>query len=352
MQRPAIVLLAHDIAPSTAFGAIAPVLQGTLGNDYEVKTILGKGKDISLTDEQIAHEASSAKLLMVGMSAPGKNARQELVALAAADASGVRYGFFADTFGCHNRPWFADFRQDARFVFVVGKNDESSARNLFPNAIVDVSGNPVWEGFFTPSTNRDEVRTKLGVPDDAKMILCSAHKDVAITFGTMMVVVDALSSVRKNIPIIPIMSPHPSDQNPPEFYESLVKLGNVGLRIVYKSEMGGSDLLVGSDLLIQVASTLGVEAACQRKPVIDVMSEVALNRNVETFGQREWALCEAGVSLRCDLRWTELARYIKELFHGTISLFENQEKEFPVPIEKGASVRKIVETLSRFALAS
>lgn len=362
-----IVLVGRDQAPAGALKKVQEYLASLSndGNSYKVLDFLGDGQ---FTKESVGERVLTADVLLVGMSSSADLAEKEICAAETAVRAHTPFGFYADTFGCYKRPWFAKLRDKASFVFVVDKKEAESARELFPNAKVVASGNPMWEDFFTPKLSREEVRERLGVEDGQRMILCPGGKLLAVNmqhFGGVISAAHMLGMNPKDWKIV--LAIHPGDGNYDglyklekkkdsdeyehkrieNIYKDLAEYSKVPVVVVPKSQMPTPHIIPGCDVVVESASTIGIEVVCQRKPVTEFFTETALNRLEETGIGRSYELCEQGVAREVSYNPAELANAILDLvvYDGFREMRKRQEEYYPPPSEKGEAIRKMVATL-------
>lgn len=367
-----IVLVGRDTAPANALKKLQDYLASLSneGGSYKVFDFLGNGQ---FTKESIGERVLTADVLLVGMSSSAKLAEKEIYAAETAVRANTPFGFYADTFGCHKRPWFAKLRDKASFVFVVNKKEAESAQELFPNAKIVASGNPMWEGFFTPRLSREEVRERLGIEDGQRMIFCPGGKLLAVNmqhFGGVISASHVLGMNPEDWKIV--LATHPGDENYDglfkfekkedsdeyeykrieNIYKDLVKYSKVPVAVVSPSQMATSHMISGCDVVVESASTIGIEAVCQRKPVIEFFTEAALNRLEETGIGRSYELCEQGVAREVHYDPSKLATAICDLtlYEDVLrGLRARQAEHYPEPSEKGEAIRKMVATLVEVA---
>lgn len=347
-----IVLVGRDVAPS---GCLSKVKEGLIGKGMQVVDFLGNGGPLNASEETIKQAVAKAYVVLTGMSSSPELAREELAAADFADRNGITYGFYADTFGSYKRPWFSHLRDGANFVFVVDQEEAEDAGKYFKNAKIVVSGNPFWEEFCFPRLSYHQTREVLGVFDDEKMILCPGSKALTVNIAFFSAVIDAVhlltdGDTRKFKIFLAI---HPGDHNDLCAYGELVKFSSVPVKIITYDMMLMSDMVPGADIVVESASTVGIEAAHQRKPVIDYFTEIALSRLYEASGSRLWKPCCLGAAIEV-LSYrggpAELAQMIDYyLFRGGDKIMRlHQEKAYPIPSEKGFTVRLIQDTVLSF----
>lgn len=341
-----VVLLAHDVAPSQALKMIEKEL---MTRDLSVWSYLGNGGEITADPSDIAATIRNSDVVLLGMSSSEKLATEEIAAAEAALEHRTPYGFYADIYKCVRRPWFERVREGASFVFVINSDEATAARELFPNAKVVISGNPLWEDFFMPKRPREEVREKLEVASDETMVLCPGGKSAVVNILHWGGVIEALSDLSTDPKHWKIfLALHPGDKTPPDFYQDLVTHSRVPAKIVAKEFLSSSEMLSGCDLVIESCSTIGIEAACLRKPVISYLSEIALGRLEKGSGSRSWELCVLGVAEEVRGEPMQLANCVGNLldYGGAASLLVRQAEVYPEPPERGSAVRKMIATLA------
>lgn len=367
------VLVARDIAPSGAFERLIPELEK---NGFYVDSFLGKGKPLSEKRHEIetaiavpgvngvAHPV--ADVVVVGMSSSKELAEPEIAACETAIQANIPYGFYGDTYGCHERAregaWFGPFRERASFFFAINEEEANKAMKTFPSAdSVIATGNPLWEDFAFPKFSREEVRANLGLEPDEKFILSPGGKSPVVNilvWGNLIEAARILAAGGRKIKLI--FAPHPGDraiyalsvdQNPLGIYDDLVKFSPVPVQFTDKS-VKTSELVPGADLVVEWGSTIGIEAAHLRIPVVSFATEIGKKRLMSTSGSEKLEPVELGVSLGVSSREV-LVNMLGQLLSGgpsAESLRKRQEQVYPAPPERGAAVQKMAETL--FTLAT
>lgn len=292
-------------------------------------------------------------VVLLGMSSSPELAKEELAACEAAVKNGVPFCLFADTFRAWARPWFEPYREVASVLFVVSPAEAEKARELFPNAKIVASGNPTWEDFFFPKYTREEVRQKLGVTENQIMALVPGGKNLAVNMLLFGGVIEAVNIFLLKRTFKIILSVHPADGNYNGnacIYDDLARFSRMKVVVVPKNVFPGPDMIPGCDVVVQSFSTIGIGAACQRKPVIEFLTYAGLaNMELQTK-VRVPETAELGIADICygdDI--VTLASHIVELSRLESpmrdALLLQQEKVFPLPAEKGAAVKMIISAL-------
>lgn len=353
-----VVLIAQDIAPSLAFEMLAVEL-ASRGHDAEL--LIGKGKAFPVTLDEVRKTARNADIVVVGMSSSAKLAEPEVVACEEAILTVIPYGFYGDTYHCHERArngsWFATCRQNAEFFFAINEEEASAAKDVLinPNLVSVATGNPTWENYFFPKYTRQEVRAKYGVADDEVLALAPGGKAPVVNIMIWGLLVDAMAELERKSRIM--VAYHPGDRTP---YVVDPDKGNAQLNIYgdlktfspvpvefLPSDVKTSDVLPGADVVIEWGSSIAIEAAHQRIPVISVSTEVGRKRTFSTSKTEKWEAVELGISEEArDLK--DLKLMLEELTSdGAIRqyLLETQARVYPKPQAKGSAVRKMADTL-------
>lgn len=360
-----ILVVGHDLAPSEAFGKkIVPELEK---RGYHVTAFLAKGSE-ALTPDQIAPIVAAvgdADAVLLGMSASSALAAEEIAAGEAARNAGKPFALFADTFMVH-RTWFTDLEKDAAAVFTVNKKVADRVRKYYREGAIVVSGNPIWEDFFFPETTREAVRTKMRIAEREKVVLVPGGKVMEINRDLLQAAMNATHKVsnRHSCSYRVLFSVHPGDKTDPSAYYDLIANPSNSAEIVTKAKASTDDLVLACDILIESMSTAGIYAACQRKPVIDYLTERALDRLEKMTGMRTWDLCEEGAACAVYERRAyqrmdfcgdparaiavQMARLLTDECPEGKQLRDVQEKLFVEPKERGMAVRVIADTLETF----
>lgn len=352
------LLVARDVAPSQALTEVMKELEK---QGHEPLACLDFGKPSEIPLGTTARLVADSDIVLIGMSCTAERSAEEINVAQTAITQGIPLALYADTYNCHNRPWFKEVIPQASALFVINEEEAKKARETFPGLIVVASGNPMWEGFCFPKYSRAEVRKQLGIAEDEIFILAPGGKSATVNILFWGGILEALHNAclrDKKFQLVLALHPgdrnseaiDPKDQKPLEVYADLVKYSPVPTRMLGKEIPTRliSDLIPGIDLLIESASTIGIEAAHQRKPVIDYFTEVALARMKEGTGSRDWDPCWLGVA-KATYCVPDLATIIEQLLddnHYTKThQLERQQEIYPAPPKKGAAVKKIVETL-------
>ena len=369
------VLVGGMAAPSKAFSMVKLRLEA---EGWQAAAFLGGGKPIPAALDEMLAAVEKASMVLVGMSVPEAQAKEELAVAQKAVELGKPLGLYADTFGACKREHFSSLRDKANLVFVLNEEEKKTAEGLYPNAKVVVSGNHEWEDASFPRFSREEMRAKLGVSDDEKLLLLAGHKSVPITAFLLMSVVHAVNYpyLKETAKLKVIFAPHPGDGVSPKVYAEPVLYTDVPVIIVTKEKTyvrkepagpgrepeleerdGGfpsSDLLPAADILAESASTFCQAAAIQRIPVISVLTEVSKKRNVLVFGQREWEPVLQGVAREVVGDANELVDLLSDLLNmyseKSQIMFARQEDLHPGFKEKGEFSKRIVQAMEEVVL--
>lgn len=288
-----IVLIAQDNGPSEALNLLAEEL---VSRSHVVYPFLAYGK--TGTDESALEDiVQDADFVVCGMSSSATLSHEEIAAARMALGYSVPLGFFSDTFGSWNRDWFTKELERASLLFAVNRQEREEARLRFPNLNVVAAVNPCWEKFYAFEHDRSAVRAALGVENDVKLILSPGKKIAAVNIVLWSNLVEACW-IMADCQIL--LSPHPGDRTPLGIYADLIKFCAVPTRIVTAAEMPTSQTLCGCDLVVEFASSIGIEAACKRIPVIDFFTPLLLKNLEMEHGTKNWPLCTSRSAITTD----------------------------------------------------
>ncbi len=398
-----VCLVGRDMAPSEAFEMLAAGL--SKAGHSGLTLMVGKGKPLAWTLEDIEVAVSNSDVIIVGMSSKRELAEPEIGACAAAVAAGKPFGFYGDTYHCHERAgegsWFGPFRNEARFFFAVNGEEAEAAKLVFPNATCVATGNPKWENYAFPRKTREEVRRELGVTDDEIFVLAPGGKSPDVNLPQWEALLEAFASLMtEDLKFRVVFSTHPGDRTPEAvdpivirkgveravqclkamlddkqltsalidaaeqgldkdiaaafadpnanlgIYGDLLKFSAVPVMMADRN-VKTSDLVPGADLIVEWGSSIGIEAAHQRLPIVSLATMVGRRRMASTSKTVKWELCELGVSVEVDSAdgAHSLAEAIGDLLEDSSAQKERQAQVYPVPAERGTSIRKMVEAL-------
>lgn len=356
-----IVMVAGDFTESAILEKVKVALE-VRGHKIQAFLAHGKPPTYSKKDVEKAIEMATDIVFL----AVSNNLDETLHAGETARRLGIPFGIYAGGQpGCYEQSDFRHLRTDARFVFVFSDKELGPAKTLFPQAQITSSSSPFWEEFFFPELSRDDARKRLGLEDEKTVILCPGDKDIVLNSLLFGLTIEAahdpalVGSIGRVI-----LSLHPGDRTPFKDYANLgVYSSKVPVTFVSREMpvmpesvhpkvdvrvMSTSQALSGADVLVTFISTLGYEAACQRKPVINFFFEYGEARLESYRGHRRWEQCENGTSASVHhASVVELAGTIKVLLtrEGFGPMRRRQEEVYPKPSKRGTSVETIVKAL-------
>ncbi len=338
-----IVLVGQMAASTNGFRPLEAELKK---QDYGVRAYLAAGKPLHDVANEIFENVGTADLVLTGMSSEEGLVVEEVIALESAIFKGIPVGLYADTFGVHRRKWFEHLRGQISFLLVTNQEEADDAKTIYPNTEIVVSGNPSREAYFTPVWTYEQSRQILGIKPDTKVVLCPQGKNLEVNSGHISGVLQAIDLLPEKDKFKVFITLHPGDLNSLDGYSEFVKSGVAGIT---KKVIPSSALVPPVDIIVESASDVGVEAACQRKPVIDYFTEKALDRLEESTGSRKWVVCEKGAS-EAIYNPDKLASAIARLLttEGYAPMCERQEALFPAPAEKGSATKIMAETIKKY----
>lgn len=357
------VLVGRDAAPSGCFKRLEQILKES---KIHVDLIVGEGKPLTKTMERITLAASHATVVVLGMSSSLEFAHPEIAAGNAARNAGVPYGFYGDVLRCWARArkgaWFEELAPDVSFYFGLTQADADAAREVFPNAQLIGTGNPLREEMAFPRFTREEVRAKLSIMPEEKMVLAPGSKFTAGNMASWVVVVDALwfltgKGQRFNL----VLATHPGDrtsyaidadtQKAMKLYEELVSFSPIPAKIVAKDVFTTSDMVPGADIIVEFGSSIGIEGAYQNVPVVSLGFEILFRRleSASSFRTPEAVIDGISESVAGDA--SKLADAIRRLLtpEGFAPMRARQQELCPKPTERGAALRKIADAIAQIA---
>ncbi|OGY65335.1 MAG: hypothetical protein A3A16_02715 [Candidatus Harrisonbacteria bacterium RIFCSPLOWO2_01_FULL_44_18] len=362
MNRKA-VLIARDFAPSGCFKRLEPILKE---RGFDVDLFIGEGKPLIKTAEEIALAASHASVVILGMSSSLELAQPEIAAGEATRTAGVPYGFYGDVPRCwaraRNGAWFEKLAPATAFYFGVTQADADVAHEVFPNARLVGTGNPLREEMAFPRFTRDEVRSKLGVAIDEKIVL-AAGGGGQFGVGNMAswtIVMEALSLLRaKGQRFQLILATHPGDRTPyaidaatqkeMKLYDKLIFFSPVPARIVGREVLTTSDMVPGADIIVEFGGSIGIEGAYQNVPVVSLGFEVLFRILERISGNRVLEAVGSGLSELVVADASKLADKIRILLtaDGFVQMRARQQELCPRPTERGAALRKMADVIEQ-----
>lgn len=360
MNRKA-VLVGYDAAPSGCFKRLEPVLKEY---GFDVGLFISEGKPLIESIEEIALAASSTHVVLLGMSSSLELAQSEIAAGEAAKKAGVPYGFYGDVPRCWARArsgaWFEQLAPGAAFYFGVTQADADAAREVFPNAQLIGTGNPLREETAFPSFTREEVRAKLNIMPEEKLVLAPGGKFAAGNMASWVIVMDALALLTAQGQRFQlVLAPHPGDRTPylvdsatqeeMKLYDELISVSPVPARIVTKDTLTTPDIVPGADVIVEFHSSIGIQGAYQGVPIVSLGFEVLFRRFEEASGTRTLEVVDGGVSELVVTGASELAETVKRLLTpgGFAEMHAKQRELYPKPKERGAALRKIAEAIAQ-----
>ena len=341
-----ILMIGQMVASTNGFKPLEVELKK---QDYDVRAYLPAGKPLHDVAEEIFENAGNADLVLTGVSSEQNLAQEEVKSLELAIARGVPCGLYADTFGVHRRTWFKHLREKITFLFVINEEEKKDAKTIYPNTDIIVSVNPTREAYFTPIWTYEQSRSILGITQDEIVVLCPQGKNLAVNKEHIGGMIQAIESLSMKDKFRVFVCMHPGDLNPLESYCDFLK-SSVKVAFVTKNIMRSSILVPPADLVIESGSDIGVEACCQRKPVVSFFTKIATDRLSAQKETSKWSPCELGAEKAVYGDVNELASAISELLtpEGYAPMRERQEKVFPQPDEKGTAVRIMASAIEKY----
>lgn len=359
MNKKRVLLVASDFAPSACFKRLEPVLQE---RGFSVTLIVGEGKPMRGMARDVALAASRADMVVLGMSNPAEHAELEIAAGKEAKSIGVPYGFYGDVRRswrlARSGLWFGDIAKDAAFYFGVTQDDADAARVVFPAAQLVGTGNPLREDMAFPRLNRESVRARMNILPHENFVLAPGGTFSAKNMASWMMLIEALSSLSSSGDSFQlVLTAHPGDRIPHaidaitqekmQLYQELVSFSPVPTQIITRDVLATSDMVPGADIVVEFASSIGIEAACQNIPVVTLGFEVLLRELERVSGSRVPEAVEDGLSELVMADASALASTIKRLLtpEGFAPMRARQCEVCTKPAERGGALRAMADVL-------
>ncbi len=319
-----------------------------------------------MSNEEIMLAASGASLVVLGMSSSADLAQVEIMAGSSARDAGVPYGFYGDVPLCWARArvgaWFEGLATDASFYYGVTQADADAAHAVFPKARLIGTGNPLREEMAFPRFSREQVRNRLKIEADEKLVLAPGGKFAAGNIASWVVVMEALSLLsRKGQRFQLVLATHPGDRTPcavdvttqkeSGLYEELLSFSPVPTKIVSKDVLSTSEMVPGADIIIELGSSIGIEGAYQGVPVVSMGFEVMFRRLEQVSGTRSLEAVSDGLSELAAADANCLKDTIQRLLSpsGFVQMRARQRQLCPRPKERGAALLTIANAIAQMA---
>lgn len=356
MSNANILLVAHDTAPSRCLAMLIEPLLQSVG---VVGPVLN-AQEYPLGDAVLQQRVQFSDFVLIGMSSSEEYAEIELKAAQFAREAKVPYGFYSDTKFAINRAapgfWFHELAQDASLV--VGVMHKGAAI-LFPKAYKVQTGNPLDEEMsFPTSFERGVVRDKLDVRCADMLVHVAGGKFPAANCTMLMLVAEAVAQIHDGRQWEVVFTPHPGDPaltyplnrvGVPQLYAEIAKYSPVRLQVILKERIASNEVLVGSDVLVELTGSVSRMAAYQRIPVVSLHSESTDAWFKAEGGMLPYELVAAGAAVPAKYDVQVLANDLRMLVVPGEPIRErilaNQRKNYIPSTERGVAVRAICDAL-------
>lgn len=357
-----ITFVARDFAYSACFERLAPILRS---KGFNAVLFIGKGKPLCQYTEEIAlkETVKSSDLVILGMSSSPELAKPEIAAGIVAEQEHIPFGFYGDMPGVwvQAKPgnWLAELAKNAAFYFGITEEDAKKAKEAFPNAKLIGTGNPLREEMAFPRFSRYEIRQKLGIKGDEKLILVPGGKFPANDIFLLTITIEALAKLaKKGFKFNLIFSKHPGDrlqyaidqvtQEKLNVYEQMFSRSPVRANILGNDAIFNTcDIIPGADMVIECGSSASFAAIYNNIPVITIGSEIFLNYFNSLRGENILEIARRKISLPVAPNSSDLTKAIAKLLtpEGFAPLRLRQQKNCPKPI-KGAALNKMADIIT------
>ncbi len=346
-------MIGGDVAPTNCFKA----LEAIFPDAFKVPAILGGGKPILLSESEIELAVNKADVLLLGLSASPESVQTELWAARAALKAGIPYGYYSDMALCPFRPWLkGEIADNASFVVGLLPEDMAELHKMYPQAHCVNTGNPLHAAMAFPAKCRDTIRGELGVTSDEKLILVAGNKFAAGNFQILSLVLETLERFPGSKYLVMFL-PHPGDStlraidkmtgSPLPLYSEMLDESSV--RTLYAT-MPTPIAMAGADLVVDFTGDASVRAAYLRIPLINVVTEILLNRFEKEVGSRIVTTLKNGAgfglpefSTAC--LWDTITQLLNPSSKKAQNLYQAQVVAYPVPKDQNIPFQAIIEVI-------
>ena len=274
-----VLVVAADYGESqVALGLCEKLLEA----GASVQNLLGNGQDPSpITIDMVQRGVALSDIVVVLTS---DNTAIEVAAASFAVMNSKKLVFVSLGFRSWEKEDFTPFRKHVSLVVVSDQIEAEKATDLYPNANVLVSGDPLCEGMASPSLSREEVRAKLAITKNQALVLISGEKEININIPLGVTVLEALRLMSAPKLFRVIFTIHPGHALLPkqvtanipeliEFYWSQLEgyIPDVEVTSSCKANpfgIGTPDMVAGADIVVGTNSTEQVRAAYQHIPAV------------------------------------------------------------------------------------
>lgn len=271
------VLVARDVGPSKSLDIIAGTLRV---RGHTATAFLGEGKPFPDKLPQMSKELRAADCLVVGISSSTERVTEEKFAYSEAKRLDVPIAVFCDNYGTYHRLWWMmgdNFSNSPNSIFVLDESEVSAAKMyVADDTHIIATGNPYWETFFKVPLPCNEVRDRLGIKPEEKMLLAIGSKELERNVPLFTDLVLMAREQEEDERVRVILTMHPGADHGEEVYSNLLRWCNC-VRFAPSSQamVSTQALITGSDIVVTSGgSSVGIMAICQRKPVIDLMHPI------------------------------------------------------------------------------
>ena len=355
-----IVLVGADAAPSRCFERLSPVLKA---RGFDTDVIIGDGKPLKETKAEIIFAVSHADIVILGMSC-SELAQSEIIAGETASNSGIIYGFYGDVrrrwAGARAGAWFEKLASSTIFYFGVNQEDANAARKVFPKAKCFGTGNPVREENAFARFTREEIRSKLKVAPNEKLVLAPGGVWAWANMAQWTILIEALSLLSKSGQHFQlVLALHPGDRATSaidaathkelKLYEKLISFSHIPVQIVDKDTFKTSEIVPGADIIVEFGTSIAQDGAYYNVPVISLGFELMFRGLEKGDGSRMLEAVEDGISSLVVADASKLAERIKTLLttDGCAQMRARQTALYPKPKERGLVLRKMADAIEQ-----
>lgn len=339
------VAVGYDYLQSEVIKKLASELEA---RGHQVTTFVGNGKSFPAQMGEVEEAVLSSDAVLITIS---NHTEEEVAAGELAIKHGKPLIISADAFKSYRMPAFSNLRPYVRILCRTTGDRIEDAQNLFPNAKVLTVGNPFWEAWANPKFSRAQVRQKFEVGEDEFFIACAGEKpagDNIMMFGCLLEAVEIL--LKRGMKAKLLVGFHPGALDPPDFYHKIFKRSDIPVLFTGPETMSLGDAVIGTDVVVNAVSTIGIQAAYQRVPCINFMSIFTRTMLRRDSGEETWDLCDS-LGIARAVRGSSVEQLVETISEfaqrGFSSLQAQRDKVFPEPFELGKSIRLMADALEK-----
>lgn len=313
MEKPRILCVAYDAAPSRAFMKMQKYSEKS-SSPHAITTMTADGNPAVVYTGNIVDYIHVWKpnLMLIGMSSQPREI--EMVAISEAKKIGIKYGFYGDIPRAFTRPHFQEALHDATFYMGVTPTEkEQGFAEIEAQGRCEffATGNPLRDEFVIPMLPKKRwyTRNNFGIDHNDNVILMPGNKEVVANIIRVSEFCAYLRAKENSATKTHLwFAPHPGDtashavdkrdMKELQIYETLMKYqtqGNVTGSVI--TNRSASSLLPAVDMVVDCGSSLAIEAIYNRIPSVTWMTDEDRKSLVTSNGHSDLEVLANGCSV-------------------------------------------------------